>query len=223
MQLITGHQAFIASPAVWPRRDPSRRLSVYNAVLEAANCTSITCLREASEEQLFNANSYLISNATDGASGALGPGPGFTAVVDGVYIRDFLPKLFQEGKYNKGVKRVISGNMVNEGQSMSPDANMPKAFPALVRATAPNVSDEDIARIQALYNFPPELPQKLAWDWATDMTFACNAYHAANAYGNQAQRYAMSIPPGIHGLDMNCTASNSYPSLTPLILVMGFC
>lgn len=170
-------------------------------------------MREASRERLFNENAYLITNVTNGSSGAFGPHPGFTPVVDGVYIRDFLPKQLQEGKYNRGIKRVLLGNMVNEGREMSPDANMPDAFPDLVRETAPNISDEDIGRIQALYTFTPELPEKLAWDWATDMTFACNTYCTAKAYRNLARRYTMSIPPGNHGLDMNCTDPHIPPQI----------
>ena len=94
--------------------------------------------------------------------------------------------------------------MANEEMGMTPDTDMPSAFPELVRKTIPNADNATINHIQSLYEYPVDLPQKLAWNWATDMTFACNAYHTAKAYENKAQRYVMSIPPATHGLDQNC-------------------
>lgn len=165
-------------------------------------------MRDASPEALFRANSYLITNLTDGSSGAFGPGTGFTPIVDGAYITDHVSTLLARGLYNRGIKQVIVGNTANEGMHMSPDADMPNAFPALVRETVPNADDATIRRIQSLYEYPAELPQKLAWDWATDMTFACNAYFTAKAYGDRARRYVMAIPPATHGLDLNCKSAS---------------
>jgi carboxylesterase type B len=144
---------------------------------------------------------------TDGSSGALGPATGFTPIVDGRYIQDHLPLLLASGKYNRRVKRVIASNMENEGMYMSPSDGMPETFPPLVRETAPGASDETIARIQSMYDYPPGLPEKLAWDWATDISFACNAYSIAKAYSNKAQRNVMTIPPATHGQDINCKCS----------------
>ncbi|KAK2745655.1 hypothetical protein FQN57_003551 [Myotisia sp. PD_48] len=194
-------QAFIASPCVWPRREPSRRQAVFNEVLKAANCQSLNCLRSASEKTLFDANSYLVVNVSDGRTGAMGPGAGFAPVVDGKYIRDFLPILLSEGKVNKKVKRVAVSNMENEGTTMSPPGGMPGIFPSLVRGTIPKASDQTIQKIQSLYQYPPNLPVKLGWDWMTDISFACNAYYTAKQFKNQAQRHVMTIPPAIHALD----------------------
>ena len=203
--VILTTQAFIASPSVWPRKDPSRRQSVFNEVLKVTDCASVACLRDASEQTLFNANSYLVVNVSDGRSGALGPGSGFAPFVDGEYITDLLPALLTRGQHNKRIKRVAVGNTANEGMTQSPPAEvMPGAFPHFVRGTIPGASDETIERVKALYSYPPEHPEKLGWDWATDVVFACNAYFTAKEYMNQAQRYVMSIPPGSHGLDQSC-------------------
>lgn len=202
-------KAFIASPGVWPRKEPSRQQAVFNEVLKATDCTSVDCLRDASEETLFNANSYLVVNVTDGKTGALGPGTGFAPVVDGDYITDLLPTLLTKGRYNKKVKNVAVGNTANEGLGMGPPEGMPGLFPYLVRGTIPGATDATVERIQSLYSYPPELPQKLGWDWATDISFACNAYFTAKAYKNHAQRHVMSIPPADHGSDLGCAY---YPS-----------
>ncbi|PGH06545.1 hypothetical protein AJ79_06484 [Helicocarpus griseus UAMH5409] len=196
-------QAFIASPAVWPRREPSRRQAMFNEVLKAANCTSVDCLREASEATLLNANTHLIVDLSGTYSGALGPGAGFTPVVDGKYIEDLLPVLLQRGKYNRRIKKLAASNMAHDGALMVPLEGMPEIFPEYVRGTIPNASNETIERIRSLYSYPPELPIKLGWDWATDVVFACNAYLTAKAYANRSQRHVMSMSPAAHGQDLN--------------------
>ncbi|KAK2871625.1 hypothetical protein FQN49_002997 [Arthroderma sp. PD_2] len=198
------NRAFIASPGVWPRRDPSRRQAVFDSVLQAANCTSVDCLRELPEKDLFKANEYLLVNVTDGHTGALGPGPGFCPVVDGEYIKDLLPTILSKGEgYNKRVSRVAVSNMALEGLGQAPMDHMPELFPFLVRGTIPHASNETIQKIQSLYEYPPDLAVKLGWDWVTDITFACNAYFTAKAYAHKAQRYVMSVPPATHALDQS--------------------
>ena len=192
---------------------------MFDEVLKAANCTSVACLRDSSQETLFKANAFLITNVTDGSSGAFGPGTGFTPVVDGAYVKDLVPTLLARGSYNKGIKQVVVGNTANEGMNMSPADDMPNAFPALVRETIPNADNATVRCIQSLYKYPAELPQKLAWDWATDMSFACNAYFTAKAYNEKVRRYVMAIPPATHGLDLNCT-STFIPCLLDKILII---
>ena len=174
-------------------------------VLKATDCSSVACVRDASEQDLFNANSYLVVNASDGKSGTLGPGSGFAPFVDGDYITDLLPALLTKGRHNRKVKAVVASNMANEGMTQSPPAEvMPGAFPDFVRGTIPGASDETVERITALYRYPPDHPEKLGWAWATDVVFACNAHFTAKVYKNRAQRYVMSIPPASHGLDQGC-------------------
>ncbi|EGD91322.1 hypothetical protein H112_01127 [Trichophyton rubrum D6] len=197
------NKAFIASPAIWPRKDPSRRQAVFDSVLKASNCDSADCLRNLSEEDLFKANEYLLVNVTDGKTGALGPGPGFTPVVDGEYITDLVLTVLERGGYNKRVSRVAASNMALEGLGQAPPDHMPEIFPYLVRGTIPHASDETIQKIQSLYTYPADLPAKLGWDWVTDITYACNAYYTAKAYAPKAQRYVMSVPPAIHALDQS--------------------
>ncbi|EFQ98659.1 gut esterase 1 [Nannizzia gypsea CBS 118893] len=196
-------RAVIASPAVWPRKNPSRRQAVFDSVLKASKCGSADCLRNLPEKDLFKANEYLIVNATDGMTGALGPGPGFTPVVDGEYITDHISTILGRGGYNRGVSRVAASNMALEGREQAPTDNVPEIFPFLVRGTIPYASDETIQKIRSLYSYPADLPAKLAWDWVTDITYACNAYHTAKAYASKAQRYVMSVPPAIHALDQS--------------------
>lgn len=138
----------------------------------------------------------------------MGPGVGFSPVVDGEYIQDLPYVLFRQGRFHDEVEQVISGNMANEGMVTTPGTGMPEKFPELVRNTIPNADNATVELIQSLYEYPPENPQKLAWDYTTDMLFACNAYNIAKAYQDAAKRYVMSIPPAIHGQDLSCTSSD---------------
>ena len=80
---------------------------------------------------------------------------------------------------------------------------MPDGFPSLARGILTSASNETIAALQAMYTNLAE-PAQLAWDWTTDIIFACNAYNLANAFSDRARRYIMSIPPAFHGMDISC-------------------
>jgi hypothetical protein len=134
----------------------------------------------------------------------VGPGLGFTPIVDGEYIQDQPYILYKEGRYHKEIEQVISGNLVNEGVSTAPKDPMPESFPEYVRFVVPGANDSTVDLIQSLYDYPPDTPQRLSWDWTTDILFACNAYNVAKAYGCDTRRYTVSVPPAIHGNDVYC-------------------
>jgi carboxylesterase type B len=86
---------------------------------------------------------------------------------------------------------------------LSDDDGMPERFPILARQIMPTASNQTIAALQSQYDYSNN-PPKLAWDWTTDVIFACNAYNLARAYANKAYRYIMSIPPATHAQDVLC-------------------
>lgn len=88
---------------------------------------------------------------------------------------------------------------------VSSDENMPQAFGDLVRRVIPTATNETVADIQSYYDFG-ETPEKLAWDWTTDIVFSCNAANAAAAYKDASRRYIFSVPPATHGQDLTCMA-----------------
>ena len=55
-----------------------------------------------------------------------------------------------------------------------------------------------------LYNYPPGLPEKLAWDWKGDAVFFCHALALAEKYKDITMRYVMSVSPAVHALDLSC-------------------
>jgi hypothetical protein len=124
--------------------------------------------------------------------------------VDGEYIPDTPTVLFDEGRFHKEVKQVITANMANEGMGLASDENMPESFGRIVRPFFPTADNKTIDHIQSLFPYPPELPQKLAWDWFTAIIYACHSHSIAKSYGDKARRYVMDIPPAVHGQDMYC-------------------
>ncbi|TQV95176.1 lipase [Cordyceps javanica] len=195
-------QAFISSPAAPPRRDvTARQIDLYNTVLHTANCTSLECLRNLTETDLKAVNHFLINNTYSGSGGGnFGPGIGFGLAPDGKDFSDTPTQLLLDGKVNRGLKRLIVGTMANEGLYTSSDDNMPAAFPALVRRMLPGADNDTISSIQAQYH--PRVPEQLAWDWTTDVVFACQAYSLANALPDRTNMFINSIPPAAHGQDI---------------------
>lgn len=89
-----------------------------------------------------------------------------------------------------------------KGMGLSSDTDMPERFPEIVRGNIPNVTDEDVRKIEKMYTYPPELPEKLAWDYTTDVDWTCNVANVASAYKNVARRQLFSVSPATHGLDL---------------------
>jgi hypothetical protein len=101
------------------------------------------------------------------------------------------------------VSRCASTNCI-QGLGTASERDMPARFPDLVYGNIPNASNDSIAKLQSMYTYAAELPEKLAWDYTTDMVFGCSASNIALAYGDRARRFLFSVPPATHGLDISC-------------------
>lgn len=201
-------QMFLASPAAPPRREvASRQREVLNTVLKTAHCSSIDCLRRLSEEELKRVNHIVINDMPAmGGGGNFGPGIGFGLAPDGKDFPDIPLQVLLDGKANKGLTRVAAGSMANEGMTTSSDNDMPANFPNIVRRILPSASNETVAKIQAQYH--PRVPEQLAWDWVTDVVFACQIYNLANAIPGRTKFFINSFPPAVHGQDVLCEFSS---------------
>jgi carboxylesterase type B len=170
-------------------------------VLRAVNCTSLECLRSVPEDAIMKANDRLIvqEESTSGG-GTLGPLIGFGPAPDGKDIPDIPLALLDEGLFHQGLGSLLIGSMENEGLGFSHDEGMPGYFPTLVRQIMPNANNETVAAL--LSNYHPLEPAQLAWDWTTDVIWACNSYNMANGMPEKSKRYIMSQPPAVHGQDL---------------------
>jgi hypothetical protein len=87
---------------------------MFDTILSSANCSSLECLRSIPEGEVMRVNHALINLPSDAGGGVLGPAPGFGPVPDGTFIPDIPIRLFQEGRFNKGIKSLIVGSMLND-------------------------------------------------------------------------------------------------------------
>lgn len=141
---------------------------------------------------------------TTSGGGVLGPVIGFGPAPDGNTIPDHPLALFQEGRFHKEIDGLVLGSMALEGKGTSHEEDQPAYFPIMVRQILSTASNETVSAIQSLYDYPPDQPEQLAWDWTTDAVFACNAYNLAQAMPETSRRYIMSAPPATHGADQWC-------------------
>ncbi|KAB5583472.1 putative lipase 2, partial [Coniochaeta sp. 2T2.1] len=198
-------QALISSPDIPPRRHPiEHQKRLFQMILDEANCASVECLRHTPEATVRHLNNKFINGVvsdTDAAGGGVfGPAPGFGPVVDGAFIPDIPVALFQKGRFNRGLRSLVIGNVANEGMGTSHDQGLPEYFPVMVRQILSTASNKTLAEIESCYDFDDN-PAKLAWDWTTDIIFACIAANIATAYQDRARRYIFNVPPAVHGQD----------------------
>ncbi|GJN83953.1 hypothetical protein PLIIFM63780_007504 [Purpureocillium lilacinum] len=196
-------QAFISSPAAPQRRNvTARQRKMFDMVLEAANCTSLACLRAAPETTMLHVNDRLINQTpTESGGGTLGPVMGFGPAPDGKLIPDIPSALIKQGRVHKDLSRLVVGSMALEGKETSHDVGMPGYFPTMVRQQMPAASNETVQALLDFY-YRPGMEKQLAWDFTTDAVFACNAYNLANGLPDKTMRYIMSTPPAVHGQDL---------------------
>jgi carboxylesterase type B len=208
----------------------------YEEFVKASGCASekstIKCLRAADTVILQNASAR-VSEA--GPFGTFA----FLPVTDGTFVQNRLStSLFS--KSLKG-KRVLSGNMANEGVPLAPPTTRTlQDFRDYVDKTFAGFSVSEKVRLEETYSFPGDtLDVKLnATRFATSGTgvptalnmsefgtgnqqrlfnvfaeyaFVCPSYWAAGAFP-EGWKYQFSAPPSYHGYDLQALWSGT---LTP--------
>lgn len=115
-QLLCPWKAVILSPGILPRQNPvERQKTLFQMILDEANCTSTACLRSVSESTIASLNKkFIIDTPSDAGGGVFGPAPGFGPVPDGSFIPDMLVALFQRGDFYQEVQSLVVGNVANE-------------------------------------------------------------------------------------------------------------
>jgi carboxylesterase type B len=227
--------AITASPWVPNQHDydDEEPTAAYEGFVEAAGCSSaqnkLGCLRAADTIVLQNASAK-VSEA--GAYGTFA----FLPVTDGTFVRDRLTtSLFS--KSLKG-KRVLSGNMANEGIPLAPLTTRTLSdFQSYINTTFPSFSASDKSLLETTYAFPgdtlPVNPNAMRFpttgtaiptalnmsEFATgnaqrlinvfaESAFDCPGYWTASAFP-QGWKYQFSVPPSYHGYDLQALWSDT--------------
>ena len=108
-------QVWIASPTIAPRFDLVRNRPIFDDVLNFTNCSTVECMRHLPESVIRDVNKHILIDEPIGVGGgSFGPGVGLTPTVDGELVSDLPVNAFAEGKFNKGVKKIVVGHTAFE-------------------------------------------------------------------------------------------------------------
>ncbi|KAF2688793.1 alpha/beta-hydrolase [Lentithecium fluviatile CBS 122367] len=204
----------------------------YNDFVSAAGCSSasskLTCLRNASSEVVQKA-SFKVSEASPWGSFA------FVPVTDGKFIKQLPTEALSSGALSG--KRILAGNLANEGVPLSPYTNTLEDFRAYIDTTFPNFSDDDKAALEEQYSFegddqPVDLSLPLystsgtgtptalnqsnfgtgmrqrTFNVFAEYAFDCPSYWMASAFPT-AWKYQFSALPSYHGFDLQALWSGT--------------
>ncbi|KAF2826271.1 alpha/beta-hydrolase [Ophiobolus disseminans] len=205
----------------------------YNAFASAAGCSkskdTLSCLRTQNSTTVQLA-SQKVSEASAFGSFA------FLPVTDGTFIKERASKQLLSGAV-KG-KRVLSGNMANEGVPLAdPSTRSLADFRSYISTTFPLFSAADRAALEKTYAYPgdtqavnPSAPrfstngvtgptalnqsefgtgnQQRVFNVFAEYAFDCPSYWAAGAF-DQGWKYQFSAPPSYHGYDLQALWSGT--------------
>nr|POE56440.1 lipase 1 [Quercus suber] len=121
----------------------------FDTLLDATNCSDLTCLRSLSIEQLQAAN--LAVPFTGERDAALF---GYTPVIDGDLLPDRPLNLLEQGRFAKD-KPLIIGNSEFEGTIFAPQANTTEEVDQFLRTQFPKLSNVTLVKLNALYSNTP--------------------------------------------------------------------
>jgi hypothetical protein len=162
----------------------------------------------------------------------------FLPVTDGTFIKDLPSSQLHSGSSSLNGKRILSGNLANEGVPLSPYAKSLAEFRAYVNTTFPHFSADDKAALEAQYSYAgddettdPSAPlfatsgttsltavnqstfgtgqQQRTFNVFAEYAFDCPSYWLASAFSNASWKYQFSAPPAYHGFDLQALWSGT--------------
>ncbi|KAF2854997.1 alpha/beta-hydrolase [Plenodomus tracheiphilus IPT5] len=207
--------------------------AAYTSFAHHAGCSTssdtLACLRSTDTIVLQNASAQ-VSEA--GPFGTFA----FLPVTDGSFVKDRLTKQLLSNHLQG--KRILSGNMANEGVPLSPPTTKTlQDFRSYLATTFPHFSQQDLVAIEQQYSFPgddqdvdpstPKFPtngittptalnmsqfgsgnQQRVFNVFAEYAFDCPSYWAASALP-VGWKYQFSAPPSYHGYDLQALWSRT--------------
>jgi acetylcholinesterase len=115
----------------------------YEAILNATNCTDLSCLRSLDSIQAAN-----IGRAFPGQESI--PLFSYGPVIDGAVFTDHPQAMLQAGNFSRD-KTLIIGSSSSEGTIFAPQANTSQDVASFLRTQYPALTDLDLTQALALY------------------------------------------------------------------------
>ena len=172
----------------------------------------------------------------------------FLPVTDGKYLVDRPSAQLLDGQVNGA--RILSTNNAAEGRGFVPETILTDDdFMAYIASLLPLMSAQDIQNVGATYAIDPVVPnaplfatkgdegptamnqsslatghQQRAFNLYAETTFVCPSYWLASAFARQtgnAWHYQLSVPPAVHGLDLNGLLRDGYV-VSPGLMSVSF-
>lgn len=214
-------QAIIQSPGWVPIMDDEQPEQTLQQFLGILNVSTIDEARSLSSEKLIAGNAYQIATKSQWGSFIYGP------VVDGTFVPELPGKLLAEGNFDRNLN-IMVGHNADEGLVFtSPDSRNATGLTALLHQQFPymkkNVSDY-ISNVL----YPPKYDGSYGYTSSltraalviSDLVFVCNTDYFNRAYHNQTFAYEFSIPPALHGMDVQYTFYNNGTAVGGSILAV---
>lgn len=173
----------IVSDPYMPEIFPVNRLEFqYQQLLNATNCSDISCLRALSSAELQKAN---IARPYPGES--VSPLFSYTATIDSRLIHDRVGNLLDTGKFLK--IPLLFGSASNDGTLFTPAVNTTTEISQFLIEQYPDLTVTEIKRINQQYAYVPsgEVPNHAPLFGRTataygDSAFLCPTHRAASVF-----------------------------------------
>ncbi|KAI4268983.1 MAG: hypothetical protein L6R38_007644 [Xanthoria sp. 2 TBL-2021] len=179
----------------------------FNGFLLLLNVSTLQEARQLPSSALVQANIRQVGASAYGLN-TYGP------VIDGLFAPGIPGKLLLQGSFDHNLKLMLGYN-ANEGLVFtSPFLPNDTSYDDYFESSFPSISPRVASYVQnVLYpapsdNTPYEDNIGRASVTIAESTFVCNTIYLERAFGNQTYTYQFSVPPALHGQDVDYTFFN---------------
>ncbi|KZN84710.1 Secreted lipase [Penicillium chrysogenum] len=200
-------RAIIQSPGLTPTVSQFKQENKTQTFLSLLNVSTIEEARQLSSDDLINANSWQVGNASY-SDYVWGP------VVDGLFVPALPGILLLNGGFSHNVS-VMVGHNKNESPSFTPPwANNTAAIRALFPGTDLSVIDYIVNELYPANFSDPAISARYnsginrTIAMVNEEIFTCNTNYLARAFENETYNYEFQVAPALHGQDVSYTYWN---------------
>ncbi|CZS91749.1 probable cholinesterase [Rhynchosporium agropyri] len=208
-------QAIMQSPGFSPIPGDAQQVETYHSVLSQAQALispdirDVASLRDLDFKTLAALNSIVVARSSPYGTFSFGP------TVDGTFVPKLPGVLLSEGKFDSSVNVMVSHNS-NEGLTFtSPFLQSEAAVATNLKAVFQTATNDTISYIlntlyPAVYDgtYPYDSIYSRATLITSEISFTCNTRFLNLAFQNETYAYYFTVPPGLHGEDIQYTFFN---------------